>query len=126
MVLRSVKLSGDPRTVECGETHLFVGRNYVMTMRHGSQLSHVGLRGRCESVPKLLAQGPAFVLYALLDFVVVEAEIFGGRFGRQSTEQIYNLKRDVLTVKRTISPLLDVCNRLMPFDNDIVQEDTRP
>jgi magnesium transporter len=142
VVLRTVQLAGDPRHVEYGETHLFVGRNYVLTVRHGSQVSHVGLRARCEAVPKLLAQGPAFVLYALMDFVVdqylpvvetlddeldlVEAEIFSERFGRGTTERIYRLKRDVLSVKRTLTPLIDVCNRLMRFDNDLIHEETRP
>ena len=142
VVLRTVQLGGEPRHVEYGETHLFVGRNYVITVRHGSQVSHVGLRARCEAAPKLLAQGPAFVLYALMDFVVdqylpvvetlddeldlVEAEVFSERFGRRTTERIYRLKRDILSVKRTLSPLVDICNRLMRFDSDLIPEETRP
>ncbi len=142
VVLRTVQLSGEPRRVDFGETHLFVGRNYVLTVRHGSQLAHVGVRARCEAVPKLLTQGPAFVLYALMDFVVdqyfpivetledelelLETEIFGQGFGRHTTQRIYHLKRDVLAVKRTVSPLSDICNRLMRFDIDLVHEDTRP
>jgi magnesium transporter len=102
----------------------------------------VGLRARCEAAPRLLAQGPAFVLYALMDFVVdqylpvvetlddeldvVEAEVFSQRFGPRTTERIYRLKRDVLSVKRTLSPLVDTCNRLMRFDSDLIPEDTRP
>jgi magnesium transporter len=142
VVLRTVQLAGEPSHVAYGETHLFVGRNYVLTVRHGSQVSHVGLRARCEAVPRLLLQGPAFVLYALMDFVVdqylpvveklddeldlVEAEIFSERFGRRTTERIYRLKRDVLSVKRTLTPLVDICNRLMRFDSDLVHEETRP
>ena len=142
VVLHTVQLGGEPRHVEYGETHLFVGRNYVITVRHGSQVSHVGLRARCEAAPRLLAQGPAFVLYALMDFVVdqylpvvetlddeldvVEAEVFSERFGRRTTERIYRLKRDVLSVKRTLSPLVDICNRLMRFDSDLIPEETRP
>lgn len=142
VVLRTVQLAGEPRHVEYGETHLFVGRNYVITVRHGSQVSHVGLRARCEAAPKLLQQGPAFVLYALMDFVVdqylpvvetlddeldvIEAEVFSERFGRRTTERIYRLKRDVLSVKRTLSPLVDICNRLMRFDSDLIAEDSRP
>jgi magnesium transporter len=142
IVLRTVQLAGEPRHVEYGETHLFVGRNYVITVRHGSQVSHVGLRARCEASPRLLAQGPGFVLYAVMDFVVdqylpvvetlddeldlVEAEIFSERFGRRTTERIYRLKRDVLSVKRTLSPLVDICNRLMRFDSDLIAEETRP
>ena len=70
VVLRTVQISEQTHRADLGETHLFVGEQYVVTVRHGSQLSHVGLRGRCESVPKLLGHGPAFVLYALMDFVV--------------------------------------------------------
>ena len=43
--------------IQFGETHVFVGKNYVVSVRHGSLLSHVGLRSRCEATPQLLAQG---------------------------------------------------------------------
>src|SRR6185436_16732031 len=65
VVLRTVQSGADPLAFEFGETHVFVGRNYVVTVRHGSLRSHVGLRARCESTPGLLAKGPGFVLYAL-------------------------------------------------------------
>ena len=52
-------------------THVFVGQRFVVSVRHGSLQSHVGLRARCEASQHLLAEGPAsFVLYALMDFVV--------------------------------------------------------
>jgi magnesium transporter len=57
---------------------------------------------------------------------LVESEVFSERFGRRTTERIYRLKRDVLTVKRTLTPLVDICNRLMRFDSDLIPEDTRP
>ena len=50
--------------------HVFRAKRYVVTVRHGSMRSHVGVRARCEAKPLLLAKGPAYVLYALLDFVV--------------------------------------------------------
>ena len=56
--------------VEFGETHVFVGPRFVVSVRHGSLQSHVGLRTRCEASQHLLAKGPGFVLYALMDFVV--------------------------------------------------------
>lgn len=70
IVLRTAQMSGSPSRLEFGETHVFLGPNYVVTVRHGSVMSHVGLRARCESTPQLLAKGPAYVLYALMDFVV--------------------------------------------------------
>jgi magnesium transporter len=141
-VLRTAQLVGEPRHIEFGETHVFLGRRFVVSVRHGSLLSHVGLRTRCESTPHLLAKGPGFVLYALMDFVVdqyfpivdtleeqleeLEEEIFGDRFSRETTGRIYQLKRDLLVIKRAVSPLIDVCNRLMRFDSALIPEDTRP
>ena len=70
VVLRTAHLAPSPRHLEFGETHIFLGKNYVVTVRHGSLRSHIGVRQRCESTPQLLAKGPGYVLYALMDFVV--------------------------------------------------------
>ena len=142
VVLRTAQLNGSDGRIELGETHVFVGHRYVISVRHGSLKSHTGLRARCEAVPHFLSKGPGFVLYALMDFVVdqylpivealeerlegLEEEIFGGHFDRQTTARIYRLKRDLLMLKRAVSPLVDVCNRLMRFDINLVPEDTRP
>ena len=142
VVLRTVQLSEQTRRADLGETHLFVGERYVVTVRHGSQLSHVGLRGRCEAVPKLLGHGPAFVLYALMDFVVdqyfpivdaleeeleaLEQDIFSEQFDRQTMQRIYRLKRDLLGMKRAVAPLIEMCNRLIRFDLDLIPDATRP
>lgn len=142
VVLRTAQLVGDAQGIEFGETHVFVGRNFIVSVRHGSMKSHVALRTRCESTPHLLTKGPGFVLYALLDFVVdqyfpivdqmeeqlesLEDEIFGDHFSRETTGRIYRLKRDLLAMKRAVSPLVDVCNRLMRFDSHLLPEDTRP
>jgi magnesium transporter len=93
-------------------------------------------------VPQLLGKGPGFVLYALMDFIVdqyfplvdaledelegLEAEIFGEALSRETTQRIYQLKRQLLDVKRAVAPLVDVCNRLMRFDLALIPEDTRP
>ena len=142
VVLRTAQLVGDPQHVEFGETHLFVGPRYVVSVRHGSMRSHVGLRARCEASQRLLAKGPGFVLYALMDFVVdqyfplvealeekvveLEEVIFGEKFIQETTSRIYHLKRELLSIKRAVSPLVDVCSRLMRFDLDLIPEDTKP
>jgi magnesium transporter len=68
VVLRTAQLVGEPRHLEFGETHVFVGPRYVVSVRHGSLRSHVGLRARCEASQRLLAKGPGFVLYALISW----------------------------------------------------------
>ena len=142
VVLRTAQLLPGGIGLEFGETHVFVGERYIVSVRHGSLKSHVGLRARCEATPQLLTKGPGFVLYALMDFIVdqyfpivhaleeqlqeLEDEIFGERFDRGTTGRIYRLKRDLLALKRAVSPLVDVCNRLMRYDLKLVPEDTRP
>jgi magnesium transporter len=142
VVLRTAHLAGEPQHVEFGETHIFVGPRFVVSVRHGSLLSHAGLRARCEASRHLLAKGPGFVLYALMDFVVdqyfpilealeekvveLEEVVLNEKFIRNTTSRIYHLKRELLSIKRAVSPLVDVCSRLMRFDLDLVPEDTKP
>jgi magnesium transporter len=141
VVLRTAHLNAEQR-LEFGETHVFVGERFVVSVRHGSLTSHVGLRAKCEATPELLKKGPGFVLYALMDFIVdqyfpivealeeqieeLEEEIFGERVSRDTTNRIYTLKRDLLALKRAVSPVVDVCNRLMRFDSTLVHDDSRP
>jgi magnesium transporter len=142
VVLRTVQMNRETHRIEFGETHLFVGPKYVVSVRHGPSLGYAHVRARCEATPHLLTKGPGFVLYALMDFVVdhyfpivealedelqaVEDHIFGESFSRETTRRIYELKRDLLEFKRAVSPLVDVCNRLMRFDLELIPEDTRP
>ena len=53
-----------------GETHLFVGRGYVVSVRHGASVSYAAVRQRCEACPTVLSQGEDYIVYAILDFIV--------------------------------------------------------
>jgi magnesium transporter len=141
VVLRTAHMSASSKHLEFGETHIFLGRNYLVTVRHGSLRSHIGVRQRCESTPHLLSKGPGYVLYALMDFVVdqylpvvqqieeevedLEDVIFGMADTGEATSRIYQLKRDLLSLRRAVTPLVEVCNRLMRFDLPHIPEDTR-
>jgi magnesium transporter len=140
VVLRTAQRVGAGR-LEFGETHLFIGANYVVTIRHGSLRSHIPVRHRCEATPHLLDKGPGYVLYAVMDFVVdqflpivaqieeevqdIEEEVLGRPDQGDATARIYHLKRDLVSLRRTVSPLVDVCNRLMRFDLPHVPEGTK-
>jgi magnesium transporter len=142
VVLRTAQMHEEQGDLQFGETHIFVGPRYVVSVRHGSSLSYTTVRSRCEATPSLLCQGPGFVLYALMDFIVdqyfplidaledrlqaLEEDILGAVVTRATTVRIYQLKRHLLEVKRAISPLIDVCNRLVRFDLDVIPEDSRP
>ncbi|MEO5602082.1 MAG: magnesium/cobalt transporter CorA [Cyclobacteriaceae bacterium] len=139
VVLRTVQIKEGH--VDLGETHFFVGQNFIVTVRHGSSIAYVDVRARCESTPHLL-RGPAFALYALMDAIVdqyfpvinaleddltaIEENIFHEKLRRDNTAKIYYLKRQLLDVKRSVSPLIDICNRLMRFDLNFIDHETKP
>jgi magnesium transporter len=141
IVMRTAQIKPNHHT-DFGETHFFVGSNYIVSVRHGSTVSYADVRTRCESAPYLLSKGQGFVLYAIMDFIVdkyypvvheleqelevIEDKIFKEKPNRQSTEQIYQLKRELLEVKRAVSPLIEVCNRLTRLDIKCISEETRP
>ena len=142
LVLRTARVNEKERRIEFGETHFFVGKNFIVSVRHGSSRSYADVRARCESAPHLLRKGPGFALYAVMDAIVdqyfpvidalseeleaIEEKIFGAQSTRETTAQIYQLKRQLLEVKRAVLPLIDVCNRLVRFDSEVIPEDTRP
>jgi magnesium transporter len=141
VVLRTITRNKEHHT-EFGETHFFVGNNFVVVVRHGPSVPYQEVRNRCESTPELLKKGQGFVLYAVMDFIVdhyfpvvhdmehelesIEAKIFKEKPSRETTEQIYDLKRELLEVKRAVSPLIEVCNKLMRFEIRCISEETRP
>lgn len=141
VVLRTAQVNKQGH-IEFGETHFFVGANYIVSVRHGASVSYAEVRSRCESSPHMLSKGQGFALYSVMDFIVdnyypvvhqmemeldgIEDQIFKQKPSRETTEQIYQLKRELLEVKRAVSPLVDVCNRLTRFDIKWISDETRP
>ncbi|WP_333846129.1 magnesium/cobalt transporter CorA [Limnohabitans sp.] len=114
--------------VHVGEVAVFVGLNFVLSVRNGSQQNFLGVRERCEREPELLKQGAAFVAYALMDVVVdryfplveaieadleeVEDQIFERGSARWNIERLYALKHRSSTVRHAVVPLLEVLGKL--------------
>jgi magnesium transporter len=127
VVLRTVQM--DEGRIDFGETHLFVGPRYLVSVRHGASLPYTTVRARCESNPRLLGKGPGFVLYAILDFVVdhyfpildgledtvedLEERFFKGDFTQSDIGRLYELKRELVELRRAAAPLVEVCNYLL-------------
>ncbi|TWU54467.1 Magnesium transport protein CorA [Rubripirellula tenax] len=143
VVIRTARLSdGGEHRIEFGETHVFLGPRYIITVRHGSLKSHAGVRARCEATPKLLAKGEGFVLHAVMDFIVdqyfpvidaleaeldeLEVHIFSGKFVRSVTERIYHLRRDLLAIKQAVTPLIEVSSQLTRTNSNLISADARP
>ena len=130
VVLRTAQLR--ECKIEFGETHIFIGKGFVVTVRHGPSLSYAEVRARCENAPAMLRLGESFVLYSLMDFVVdnylpivhaleaevdaLEVEVVGHEPDGRDIERIYDLRRELLTMRRAVAPLLEICDRLTRFD----------
>ncbi len=128
--------------VHLGETDIFVGARYVVTVRHGPSAPYTQVRTRCESAPELLAKGPGFVLYALMDFVVdhympivesfedelesLENAIFVPSGARKTAERIYELKRELVKLRRALAPVAEMCHTLTRSATALIPEDTHP
>lgn len=118
--------------VNFGETHMFVGKGYIVSVRHGVSTSYAAVRQHWESCPSALAKGEDFILYAILDFIVdnympvleqIEEEvdrIEDGVLARPMTskdiERLYMLRRDLLRLRNAAGPLVEVCRRLTSAD----------
>jgi magnesium transporter len=115
--------------LQLGELDVFVGRNYLVSVRNRSTHGFVEVRQRCEREPELLRNGPGFVLYALMDAVVdryfpvmealedeldtIEQAIFTDRGApRDSIKRLYGLKRRVTRLKHAVAPLLEGAGKL--------------
>lgn len=117
-----------------GEVDVFVGSNYVLSVRSRSSQSFLGVRGRAEREPHLLTLGASYVLYALMDAVVdryfpvmdaleteleeIEEQIFqregglGSGLARSNIERLYALKRKVMQLRHAVAPLMEAVSKL--------------
>lgn len=111
-----------------GEVAVFVGTNFVLSVRSRSDQNFLGVRGRCEREPELLRHGAGFVLYALMDAVVdryfplldafeseleeVEEQIFTPGAARGNIQRLYALKRRTTVLRHAVAPLLEVVGKL--------------
>ena len=111
-----------------GEVAVFVGRNFVLSVRNGSQHDFLGVRQRCENEPHLLTHGAGFVFYALMDAVVdryfplldtleteletIEGRIFDRGSARANIERLYELKRKSTVLRHAVAPLLEAVGKL--------------
>lgn len=115
------ELTATSEVVNTGEIMVFVGEDFVITVRHGMHGSLGPLREELEADPQQLAKGPAAVLHAIADNVVddylhvtdlvqadidqVESDVFSENGARLDPGRIYQLKRELLELKRAVVPL---------------------
>jgi magnesium transporter len=127
VVLRPARYLDDPEEVEFGEIHVFVGQDFVITVRHGEAPALSEVRSRLEGDPELLVRGPEAILYAIMDRVVdgyapvvrglendideIEVEVFSGNPG--VSRRTYELSREVIEFQRAVKPLSGMLSNLI-------------
>jgi magnesium transporter len=139
--LKTLRYIDETSDVETGEVMIFVGDRFVVTVRRGEANPLAGVRARLENAPQHLANGPIAVMYSVMDSVVdnytlvdvalsedldlIEEQVFSGARGVDATD-IYQLKREVLEVKRAAAPLEMPLRRLRYEDMPGMNAAARP
>jgi magnesium transporter len=127
IVLKTARYVDPTEVIKLGEILVFLGYDYIVTVRHGEASELGGVRRQLEESPELLQHGPGAVLHAIVDKVVddyapaiaglgedideVEDQVFSGA-RTNVAERIYKLKREVLQFGHAVGPLVDPVDRL--------------
>ena len=138
VVLKTARYIEAEEVVEFGEIMLFIGPQFVVTVRHKPASELRGVRKHIESRPDLLRFGPGAVLYSIMDRVVddylpviegldqdvkeVETQVFSEE-GHNPAERIYMLKREVIEFHQATAPLAEPLERLVRGQVPMLHED---
>ncbi|HEX6710150.1 MAG TPA: magnesium and cobalt transport protein CorA [Rubrobacter sp.] len=139
VVFKTAHYLDEEERVEFGEIHVLLGRDFIVTVRHGEASSLEGLQEGLEDGPEFLRRGTEAVLWAVMDWVVsdydpvveglgndldeIEEEVFGGNAG--VSRRIYELSREVLGFRRAAQPLAKVLEHLLGESYDFDREVAR-
>jgi len=125
-VLHAIELHGDE--IHVGEVDIFVGPNYILSIRQHTEHGFQAVRDRAESEPELLRHGSGFVLYALMDNIVdryfpvvdalevelekIEERIFAEGSLKANIKELYSLKHKGMIVRHAVEPLIEAVHKL--------------
>ncbi|MBD7942079.1 magnesium and cobalt transport protein CorA [Brevundimonas guildfordensis] len=140
IVARTAQAKGD--RILYGETHVFVGPNYVITIRHGSARAHTQLRAQLEASPQQLKHGPDFILHGVLDFIVdgyipiidaiedkvleMEQVALDSFLSRADITRLFQLRRELVKFSRVLGPMEEVSVKLQSLDLPCIDREVRP
>lgn len=140
LVALTAERKGDQ--IDYGETHVFLGDNHIITIRHGSSRGHAPLRTYMEALPEQLAQGPDRVLHAIVDFIVdaympivdgiednvleMEQAALERFMSRNDTMRLFHLRRQLLKFSRLVGPMEDLAARLYQWEVPSIGQEVRP
>ncbi len=140
VVAKTAHLEDD--RIRYGQTAVFVGEQYIITVRHGSARAHSDLRQQLEASPQLLKHGTDYVLHAILDFIVdgyipivqtiednvldMERHMMATFLGRDQIARLFHLRRQLILFQRILGPMSEVVGRLAAVDLPCVDANARP
>ncbi|GHE70935.1 magnesium transporter [Camelimonas fluminis] len=140
VVARTAHLNGD--RISYGETDIFVSRDHLISVRHGSARAHTELRHQLEAAPALLQQGVDYVLHAILDFIVdgylpivenieeevlaMEQRMLDSFIGRSEVSRLFTLRRELIRFQRILGPMSEVCSKLAHLELPSIDPQARP
>jgi magnesium transporter len=140
IVLKTARYVDPEEVVRLGEILIFLGHDYIITVRHGEASELKDVRQGLERQPELLSHGPGAVLHAIVDKVVddyspaiaglgedideIENQVFSGERGNPA-ERIYRLKREVLELEHALGPLVDPVDRLAKGKYEVIHPEVR-
>lgn len=124
LVVRTAKL--EDNYIRYGTTAIFMGKNYLITIRTGPSNAYAPIREHCHLRPEKLRMGPIFILHAVLDFIVdnylpitdrlgsylreQERNIFTYEFNKDTLKNLYEIKSQLVHMRAVILPVQDICN----------------
>ncbi|MDR7231196.1 magnesium transporter [Caulobacter sp. BE264] len=139
VVAKTAHLEGD--RIAYGETDFFVGRQHLITVRHGSARAHTELRAQLEATPGLLAHGVDYVLHAVLDFIVdgympivdqieeelqaIEQRALDAFLSRAEITRIFALRRSLMRFKKMLGPMAQMAGALEHHDLPCIDREVR-
>lgn len=128
--------------VRFGETHIFVGARFLITVRHGASLGFASVRNRLEREPDMLTQGPSVALHAVLDFIVdnyqpiaadfqleldaLEQDIFSESYRRHTIRHLYDLRKELTQMRMAVAPMQDILSQLMRTPSFAISDEVKP
>ncbi len=131
VIARTANLEGD--TIEPGETAIFAGPHFLVSVRHGSARTHTAVRSRLESLPAKLAHGPDYVLYAILDFIIdgyfpvidaiedrmllLEESVMDTPLDAVEIRHLYAQRHEIIRFQRLVGLMKEVAGRLATDDD---------
>lgn len=126
--------------VETGEIMIFVGKDFVITVRHGEHSGLADIRKRMDTDPEHMRLGPYAVMHAIADYVVdryvgvtdlmendidIIEEMAFAPGTRTDVEPIYQLKREVVELRRAVAPLSIPFQRMQTEHKDLISKEVR-